>query len=89
MPEGDMEKDSLQVTVPLSGEQPPTQRREHQLSTMRPDELCSLREDANEVQWQEVRFVNVEFERRPGRFDAVEPPTRTLLEPWSSSLCEP
>ena len=36
----------------------PTQRRLNQTSTMRPDELCSLREDANEVQWQEVRFVN-------------------------------
>ena len=55
MPEGDMEKDSLQGSVLLGCEQPPTQRRRDQLSTMRADELYSLRQDANEMQWQEVR----------------------------------
>jgi hypothetical protein len=57
VPEGDTEEDSLQGSMLLGGEQSPTQRRRHQLSTMRPDELCSLREDANEVQGQEVGLV--------------------------------
>ena len=52
-----MEKDSLQGTVLLSCEYSPTQRRQYQLSTIRPDELCSLRQNANEMQGQEVGFV--------------------------------
>ena len=64
-----MEKDNLQGTVPLSGEQPPTQRRQHQLSTMRPEELCRLRQNANEVQGQEVGLV----------YDLLEPQQLILV----------
>jgi hypothetical protein len=35
----------------------PTQRRRNQLSTMRPDEPCSLHQHANEVQWEEVGLL--------------------------------
>jgi len=48
----------LRTIVLLQRQHSPTQRRRNQLSTIRPDELCSLRQHANEVQWQEVRFVN-------------------------------
>jgi hypothetical protein len=71
MPECDMEQESLQGSVPLGCEHSPTQRRRHQLSSMRPDELCSLRQDANEVQGQEVGLV----------YDLLEPQQLSLVIP--------
>jgi len=41
----------------------------NQLSTMRADELCSLRQHANEVQWEEVRLV----------YDLLEPQQLILV----------
>src|ERR1700730_6452295 len=49
-----------------------TQPRRNQLSTMGPDELCSLRQDANEVQWEEVRLV----------YDLLEPQQLILVIIW-------
>jgi hypothetical protein len=43
--------------VLLGCEQPPTQRRRDQLSAMRSDELRSLRQNANEMQRQDIGLV--------------------------------
>jgi hypothetical protein len=57
MPEGEMEKHSLQGSVLFHREHSPAQRRRHQLSPMRSEELRSLRQEANEMQREEVGLV--------------------------------
>ena len=52
-----MKQEGLQGSVPLRREHSSTQRRWYQLSPMRPDELRSLRRDANEMQGQKVGLV--------------------------------
>src|SRR4029077_19490837 len=49
VPESDMKQEGLQGSVLSCCQHPPTQRRRYQLSAMRPDELRSLRQDANEM----------------------------------------
>jgi hypothetical protein len=52
-----MKQEGLQRSVLLGCEQPPTQRRRDQLSTMRPNELCSLRQNANEMEGKDIGLV--------------------------------
>ena len=53
-----MEEKSLQRSVLFPIEDFPTQRRRHQLSAIRSDELRGLGQDANEMQRQEVGLVD-------------------------------
>ena len=52
-----MEQESLQGTMLLGCEHSSTQGCRYQLPTVRPEELRSLRQNANEVQGQEVGLV--------------------------------
>jgi hypothetical protein len=57
MAEGDTEKKSLQGSVLLQRQHSLTQPRRNQFSAIRSEELRSLRQDANEVQREEVGLV--------------------------------
>jgi hypothetical protein len=52
-----MEQEGVQGSVLLSCEHSSTQWRRYQLSAMRSEKLRSLRQDANEMQRQEVGLV--------------------------------
>ena len=64
-----MEEESLQGSVLFRCEHSPTQRRRYQLSAIRSEELRSLRQDANEMQGQEVGLV----------YDLLEPQQLSLV----------
>ena len=48
----------LRTIVLLQRQHSPPQRRQYQLSAIRSEELCRLRQDANEMQGQEVGLVD-------------------------------
>ena len=64
-----MKQEGLQGSALFGCEHSSTQRRRYQLSTVRPEELRSLRQNANEVQGQEVGLV----------YDLLEPQQLSLV----------